>query len=417
MTDSFLKNIKILIVEDSKTERDLLVNLIKKYFANILEASNGEEAYEIYKAQKDIDIIITDINMPKLSGIELLKKVRETDLSLPFIFVTGGTKLSDILTIINLNISSFLLKPINFNLLLQKIDFLCEKKYYKYELSNKKREIEHYKQAVDRTALIFKMDINGVITYMNYSMREISGYGIEYFNKLKFDDIIHDDIPKKYIEEGWEHVKNGELWKGNTKFLSKDGDTFYLNNTVFKANNEKEEFILVAFLTTKENLEKRDFHKKVLMKIQESNKREFELKKQIEDLSRENSKYKLFYEKNIEYMNLLSKKNKEKERQLTHYEIQGSKVSEKYERFMKTKKEEVDNYLKILGIEKQKNDELTLKNSELLDVVESLKAKCENLENEIKIKNSRIANLLDLVSDKNNEKEKSLKKGFLDFQI
>lgn len=84
---------------------------------------------------------------------------------------------------------------------------------------------------------------------------------------------------------------------------------------------------------------------------------------------------------------------------------------------MKTKKEEVDNYLKILGIEKQKNDELTLKNSELLDVVESLKAKCENLENEIKIKNSRIANLLDLVSDKNNEKEKSLKKGFLDFQI
>lgn len=312
MTDSFLKNIKILIVEDSKTERDLLVNLIKKYFANILEASNGEEAYEIYKAQKDIDIIITDINMPKLSGIELLKKVRETDLSLPFIFVTGGTKLSDILTIINLNISSFLLKPINFNLLLQKIDFLCEKKYYKYELSNKKREIEHYKQAVDRTALIFKMDINGVITYMNYSMREISGYGIEYFNKLKFDDIIHDDIPKKYIEEGWEHVKNGELWKGNTKFLSKDGDTFYLNNTVFKANNEKEEFILVAFLTTKENLEKRDFHKKVLMKIQESNKREFELKKQIEDLSRENSKYKLFYEKNIEYVNLLAKKTKRK---------------------------------------------------------------------------------------------------------
>ena len=302
-----------------------------------------------------------------------------------------------------LNVSSFLLKPIDFNLLIQKIDFLCERKYYELELSRKKIEIEHYKQAVDKTALIFKMDKDGYILYMNFAMRDVSGYGIEYFKKLNFNDIVHPDIPKKFIEESWEHVKKGKLWKGNTKFLTKGGQTFYLNNTVFKVNNENEEFITIAFLTTKENLEKRDFHKKVLMKIQESNKKEFELKLRVKELEKENNKLRVFYEKNSEYISLLTKKNKEKERQLTHYELQGNKVSEKYEKFMKTKKDEVESYLKILALEKQKNDELNFKNIELANLVENLKAKCDNLENEIKVKNSRIVNLLDLVSDQKKE--------------
>ena len=63
MNDSFLKEIKILIVEDSKTERDLLINAVNKYFPNIYEATNGKEALEIYE-QNSIDIIISDINMP-----------------------------------------------------------------------------------------------------------------------------------------------------------------------------------------------------------------------------------------------------------------------------------------------------------------------------------------------------------------
>ena len=408
MNESFLKKMTILIVEDSLTERKVLVDMLNKYFSNIIEVSNGKEAYEVLKKkEKEIDIVISDIVMPELSGIELLKLVREFNLSIPFIFITGNLKSEDILKAIDLNVSSYLLKPVNPMQLLEKIDFLCEKKFYEKQLDKKKAEVENYKQAVDKASLIFRMDGDGLISYMNSAMRDISGYGKKDFGKINFDNIIHPDIPKKYIDETWKDIKDGKLWKGNTKFISKDGEIFYLNNTVFKVDNEKEEFITIAFLTTKENLEKRDFHKKVLIKFQESNKKEFELKKEIEKLKKETIqliKYKELYADSFNVINSLKEKNIAKERQLVHYELQGDNLTQKYDKFMNAKKKEVDNLIKNLNIEKQKNELLSKKDEENSDLIETLKARCESYENEVKIKNNRLKQLIDIVGHQKNSK-------------
>lgn len=408
MNESFLKKMTILIVEDSLTERKILVDMLNKYFSNIIEVSNGKEAYEVLKKkEKEIDIVISDIVMPELSGIELLKLVREFNLSIPFIFITGNLKSEDILKAIDLNVSSYLLKPVNPMQLLEKIDFLCEKKFYEKQLDKKKAEVENYKQAVDKASLIFRMDGNGLISYMNSAMSDVSGYGKKDFGKINFDNIIHPDIPKKYIDETWKDIKDGKLWKGNTKFISKDGEIFYLNNTVFKVDNEKEEFITIAFLTTKENLEKRDFHKKVLIKFQESNKKEFELKKEIEKLKKETIqliKYKELYVDSFDVINSLKEKNIAKERQLVHYELQGDNLTQKYDKFMNAKKKEVDNLIKNLNIEKQKNELLSKKDEENSDLIETLKARCESYENEVKIKNNRLKQLIDIVGHQKNSK-------------
>jgi len=418
VNDSFLKEITILVAEDSDSDRSILTDTLKKYFPNTLEASNGEEAYELYRANKKIDIIISDIDMPKISGMELLKLVRKSDIHLPFIFTTAKVETTYILEAINHNISSYLVKPIDLRVLLEKIDFLCEKKYYELRLSKKQEEVENYIEAVDKAALIYKMTEDGDISYMNSAMLDISGYTQSDVKSLNFSHIIHPDIPQKYIDQTWEHVKSGKLWKGNTKFVSKDKETFYLNNTIFKINNEKEEYITIAFLTTKENLEKRDFHKKVLLKFQEANKREYELKKALKEMSAKLKNTEALYLQAQDSLNSLKEKSMLKERQLKHYELQGDNLTQKYEKFMSAKKEELETYIKSLKIEKQKNEQLVLKEEELLDTLETMKARYENIDRELSIKNARIRDLTELLSLQDEEPEEisKTKRGFFNLK-
>ncbi|MCC6048386.1 MAG: response regulator, partial [Thermodesulfobacterium sp.] len=69
-------NIKILIVDDFSTMRKIIRNILTQLgFKNILEADDGTTALEILKKEK-VDLIISDWNMPKMSGLELLKAVR-----------------------------------------------------------------------------------------------------------------------------------------------------------------------------------------------------------------------------------------------------------------------------------------------------------------------------------------------------
>jgi two-component system chemotaxis response regulator CheY len=72
-------SIKILIVDDFATMRRILKNILKQLgFKNLVEADDGTTAWEVLEGQQ-IDLIISDWNMPKMTGLELLKKVRESD--------------------------------------------------------------------------------------------------------------------------------------------------------------------------------------------------------------------------------------------------------------------------------------------------------------------------------------------------
>ena len=81
----------ILIVDDFSTMRKILRNIFKQLgFTNILEADDGTTALEILKKQK-IDLIVSDHNMPKMTGLELLKTVRASSdyKDIPFLMVTA----------------------------------------------------------------------------------------------------------------------------------------------------------------------------------------------------------------------------------------------------------------------------------------------------------------------------------------
>ncbi len=81
----------ILLVEDDKNFRSLLVVGLKRILnCEILVAENGETGLEKYNAERsNIDLIITDIEMPKMTGFDMVREIRKNDEKVPVIFITG----------------------------------------------------------------------------------------------------------------------------------------------------------------------------------------------------------------------------------------------------------------------------------------------------------------------------------------
>ncbi|PRR84595.1 response regulator transcription factor [Clostridium vincentii] len=103
---------KILIVDDEKEIRDLVEIYLKSEGYNTIKASDGEEALEIIERDKDIDLIVLDIMMPKISGIEVCLKIRK-ERELPIIMLSAKSEDMDKILGLNMGADDYLTKPFN----------------------------------------------------------------------------------------------------------------------------------------------------------------------------------------------------------------------------------------------------------------------------------------------------------------
>ncbi len=112
---------KVLLVDDSRTIR----NIQKKVFAqlgytDILEAGDGVEALEILNQTRP-DLCLIDWNMPRMDGITLVRKIRETDKTLPLIMCTTEAEKSRVIEAIQAGVNNYLVKPFTADTLKERI--------------------------------------------------------------------------------------------------------------------------------------------------------------------------------------------------------------------------------------------------------------------------------------------------------
>ena len=106
-------SIKVLIVDDFATMRRILKNILKQLgFKNLVEADDGTTAWDVLEGQK-IDLIISDWNMPKMTGLDLLKKVRSSDSykKTPFLMVTAEAQKQNVIEAVQAGVSNYVVKP------------------------------------------------------------------------------------------------------------------------------------------------------------------------------------------------------------------------------------------------------------------------------------------------------------------
>lgn len=105
------KNIKVLYVEDDDVARENGIEYLENYFHNIYEAPDALTALELYEKHSP-DIIITDIQMPKLNGLEFVKKIRQKDKKTQIIIITAYSDTEYLLKAIELKLVKYLIKPV-----------------------------------------------------------------------------------------------------------------------------------------------------------------------------------------------------------------------------------------------------------------------------------------------------------------
>ncbi|MCI2235597.1 MULTISPECIES: response regulator [Helicobacter] len=116
-----IKKIKVLYVEDEEDILKFASMVLEDYVDKLFIARNGKEALEILK-QEDIDLIITDILMPKLNGIDLIREIKKNPLwDIAVIVATAHTETQYLLDCIELKVDGYILKPIDVEELLKTI--------------------------------------------------------------------------------------------------------------------------------------------------------------------------------------------------------------------------------------------------------------------------------------------------------
>ena len=121
---SYDPNMRVLIVDDFSTMRRIVRNILRQLnLNNVVEADDGTTAWDILNREK-IDFIVSDWNMPNMTGIELLRKVRASEqfAHLPFLMVTAEAQQENIIEAVQAKVSNYIVKPFTTDTMKQKID-------------------------------------------------------------------------------------------------------------------------------------------------------------------------------------------------------------------------------------------------------------------------------------------------------
>ena len=242
---------KILIIEDEEPIRRVLIRILSDEDSSfeIQEASDGKKGIDLIK-KESFDLVLCDIKMPKVDGIELLQRTRKTNTSLPFIMLTGHGNIETAVESMKLGAYDFISKPPDLNRLINSVRNALEKKELvtenkllrqkvakKYEIIGKSKSIMEIHSMVDKVA---QTEARVLITGESGTGKELVAHNIHersIRNKSPFIEVNCAAIPSELIEsELFGHLKGSftsavkdrqgkfEAANNGTLFLDEIGD-------------------------------------------------------------------------------------------------------------------------------------------------------------------------------------------------
>ena len=145
------KDIKILVIDDEKQVLDLISGILKKQGFDVYQASSGEQGMELFEREEPT-IILTDINIPDISGIEILKLVKKASPTTQVIVFSGMGTTDDIIKALRLGASDYIIKPLSVGLLIHNVTRCIERHELIMERIGRQKTLE--KVVRERTAAL-----------------------------------------------------------------------------------------------------------------------------------------------------------------------------------------------------------------------------------------------------------------------
>jgi len=283
----FLRQITVLYVEDDKLISETFQNIFNKLFKEVVVSFDGEDGLDKYKTlhqEKQFNMIISDINMPKMSGIDMLQEIRKLNQDIPFIFTTAHTDSNYLLDAINLGVTHYAIKPVDVKKLILQIQDICSSKYLIDQLHKTQKSNQIYLDIINKVAIVSQTDVHGDIVYVNDIFCEVSGYTKDELMGANQRIVRHQDMPTEFFDTLWTTIRAGNIWHGKIKNKAKDGTSYYVDAHIFPMYDDKQSiqgWMGVRFLITKSEQDKQRFHKNVLAHIKKFKHNEDTLKNKL----------------------------------------------------------------------------------------------------------------------------------------
>jgi PAS domain S-box-containing protein len=402
----------IIYAEDDEQVRINFQEIFQDFFKDVYVACDGAEALEIFNKltleNKRIDAIISDLNMPNMNGVSLLKNIRSVNEDIPFYFTTAYSDENNLLEVIKLNVTAYFIKPIDISIMVKKVIKDAHKYNQNQIIEKQKNELERYLSAIDNVAIISKTDLKGNIIFANDFFCEISKYKREELLGKPHNIVRHPDSSKEIFRNLWQTIQKGETWNGKIKNLAKDGSVYYVNTTIIplfdELGSEIVEYVGIRFLTTEEENSKREFRKKVIENMQQSKKKEIEYINKIRELEQEiRTNVKPDLSIYLDQMDNMKKKNGQLKAQINQYDKEIVVIRKKNEELIDSANNKVSKSIFALRKIKSENDKLVKDFKELENEIELKKDVILDLQKRLEERNKRIEDLLDVISLRDKE--------------
>jgi PAS domain S-box-containing protein len=252
-------DITVLYVEDQETLRDEISSQLTKFFTNVIVAIDGEDGLQKFKQNHNnphsLDLVITDIEMPKMNGFELVQQARKLNGDIHAIITSGlnfGRYLENINSIAILN--TYIQKPIDMKILFERIKEAMQSINSRRKYKQQYNLTQQYQNALDSSAIVSKTDLKGVITYVNDTFCQISGYTKEELIGQPHSIVRDPDVPKELYKQLWNTIKAKMIFRHpSLPNRAKNGSRYYVDTTIIPILDENRqifEYISIRFDTT-----------------------------------------------------------------------------------------------------------------------------------------------------------------------
>ncbi|PLY06640.1 MAG: hypothetical protein C0625_08620 [Arcobacter sp.] len=282
-----LKNSTLLYLEDDEIIRKETLSVFEKFFKKVYVGEDGQIGLDIYKSHIDeIDIILTDVNMPKIDGIQFMAEVRKQDFEIPILIVTAFNDISQLIKAIKFKVSDYIVKPMQLNTTLKVLSRILQDIYNLRLVTKQQNELQIYKDILDKENLVSETDLKGIITYANDIFCEISGYTREELIGSNHNIVRHPDVSPKIYEKLWKTIQSGGTWTGKIKNITKDGDAYYVKSTIFPIfdnDGNIEKYVASRFLITEDEEEKHKLKRFIMHQKSQQVKQEKRLQDEFDD--------------------------------------------------------------------------------------------------------------------------------------
>jgi len=193
MIDLF-KQVNLLYVEDDITIRPIFERFLKRKVQNLFVAEDGLEGYEMFMELKP-DLILTDIKMPKMNGIEMARKIRETDKNIPIIVLSAHSESDFFVEAIEAGVSGYLMKPIDKNKLFTTLERNIKVALFE---KNRKEQDELLQDVIDmQPSIVFLGNTDKSMLFANKVFLDFFDLDMNLSDMENDKDLMYEELKKK----------------------------------------------------------------------------------------------------------------------------------------------------------------------------------------------------------------------------